>query len=412
MWTRWLLGCAIASALWARPAAADRVGVVAAASDPGDRVGVAAAVARALAEDANGGSVVADAITTARENLAHAAVPAELLATFRHVRELVDEGWRAYLRVEFEHAQSRLAVARTEAEQILALPGGPQLYADASLRLGIVLGALGHSDDAQAALALALVLDPDRPISTAEFSPDVIGAVDAARARAAPTRRVTIASEPPGATVTLDGTPIGTTPLTTDLARGQHVAVMRARGFVARAQPFAVADTESHVEVALDRDDERANLDAGAVIGMADAREQALLDAVTRDADLDQVVLAAQTGRRGEGALLLQRCAGLPSRCSAVVEIGYGDRDGVQTAARSAWQAVRGADLRYPPSVLGDPRLAGEHVVSHPCELCRSPWVLGGAGAVALAAVITVVAIATAGKPAPSVSVDPGQFFK
>jgi hypothetical protein len=412
VWTRWLLGCAIACALWPHAAVADRIGVVAVASDPGDRSSVAAAVARTLAEDPSGTTVVPDAIATARDGLARGAVPVELLATFRHVRELIDEGWRAYLRVEFDLAQSRLAVARTEAEQIYALPGGPELYADVSLRLGIVLGALGHVDDAQAALALALAIDPSRPINAAEFSPELIASIDAARARVAPIRHTTITSEPPGAAVTLDGTPIGTTPLTTDLAHGQHVAVLRARGFAARAQPFAVADSEARVEVVLDRDDERANLDGGAIIGMADAREQALLDAATRYADVDQVVLAAQTGRRGGGALLVQRCAGLPSRCSAVVEIGYGERDGLQTAARSAWQAVRAADLRYPPSVLADPRLAGERVATHSCELCRSPWVWGGVGTVALAAIVTVVAVVTASKPAPSVTVDPGQFFK
>jgi hypothetical protein len=33
-------------------------------------------------------------------------------------------------------------------------------------------------------------------------------------------------------------------------------------------------------------------------------------------------------------------------------------------------------------------------------------------GTVALAAIVTVVAVVTASKPAPSVTVDPGQFFK
>ena len=102
------------------------------------------------------------------------------------MREQIDEGWRAFLRVQVDFAASRLATARTDAEALVALPGGAQLYADAALRLGAVLGHLGRTAEAQAILALALALDPDRPITLAEFSPDVVAAVDAVRAQTRP----------------------------------------------------------------------------------------------------------------------------------------------------------------------------------------------------------------------------------
>jgi hypothetical protein len=412
VWVRPTITCAIASALIAHSAAADRIGVVAIAREAGARTAVRIATARALGDDPAAPVIVDDVLALARDDIARGAVPRASLAAFRHVRELADEGWRAYLRVEFELAQSRLAVARTEAEPLVALTGGPELYADVSLRLGIVLGALGHADDAQAALALALALDRDRPITLVEFSPDVVAAVDAVRALAPARHRISIATEPPGSAIALDGTPVATIPVALDVAHGQHVVVARARGFVAHARAFAVGDADASLDIALDRDDERARIDTGAIIGLPDGQAQALIDTASELADVDEVVLVAATDRRGGEALLVQRCAGTPARCTAVVELGYGARDGMREAARGAWHAVRNADLHYPPSVLGDPRLAEEVIAAHRCELCRSPWLWGGVSAAAIAAAIAVVAVVTASKPPPIVGVDPGQFFK
>ena len=170
--------CAIAIA--SRTATADRIGVVALAPQ---RAGVANAVAAAA-------SALPDPLGEARAVIAAGAVPPTTLEQFRRVREQIDEGWRAYLRVQFDFAQSRLASARTAAEQLVALPGGAALYADASLRLGAVLGHAGRTAEAQASLALALALDPDRPITLAEFSPDIVTAVDAVRGQTRPTREI------------------------------------------------------------------------------------------------------------------------------------------------------------------------------------------------------------------------------
>src|SRR5690606_13649344 len=109
--------------------------------------------------------------------------------------------------------------------------------------------------------------------------------------------------------------------------------------------------TSSPITLELARDVAWSRLAEGARIGLADVAAQQLTDAALRFGDLDEVALVARTERRGGPALLVQRCAGLPARCSAVVEVGYTDRAGLPAAAREAWQTVRTADLRYPPGV-------------------------------------------------------------
>ena len=410
---RWLpiasaIVCAIAVAI-PRTARGDGTGIVAVSVSPTDRSTVAAALARAISED-HPRRIVADAVSEARAAVAGGAVPIEALARFKRVRDVIDEGWRAYLRVSFDFALSRLAAARTDAEPLVALPGGAELYADASLRLGIVLGQLGRTADAQAAIALALALDPERPITIAEFPPDVVGAVDAVRALVRPTRDVEIATAPAGAQVIVDGKDLGVAPLHAPLAIGQHVIVARAPELVPHAQALAVDDHTSRVDLELEPDVAWTQLGEGAHPGLADAAEQELADATLRFGDLDQIVLVADSDRRGGEALLVQRCAGLPARCTAIVELGYGDRSGLDAAARAAWKAVRTAELRYPPSVLGDPRVAGERVVHH-CTVCRSPWLWGGIGAAVVAGAIVTIAIVSQTRPAPIVSTNPGSFL-
>jgi hypothetical protein len=389
--------CAVAIA--SRTAAADRIGVVALSPQ---RAGVASAMAAAA-------GARPDALGEARAAIAAGAVSPATLEQFRRVREQIDEGWRAYLRVQFDFAQSRLAAARTAAEPLVALPGGAALYADASLRLGAVLGRAGHVPESQAILALALALDPDRPITLAEFSPDIVTAVDAVRGQSRPTRELLLTTEPPGAQLSVDGKEVGRAPVTVPLAVGQHVVVARMPLFHARAQAFAVDDATGPLALALDRDDEWTHLAIGPQIGMAETATQGLTDATIRYADLDAVVLVAATDHAGGPSLLVQRCAGLPARCTAIVEIGYTDASGLRAAAREAWAAVRAADLRYPPSVFGDPRVTGTRVAHH-CDVCRSPWLWAGIGAAAVVATVAVIAVATSSRPPPIVGVNPGGF--
>ena len=403
-----------------------------------DRAAEARAVAAAIDSK---GPVVEDAIAQARAAVAAGAVSVETLQRFRRVREQIDEGWRAYSRVQFDFAQSRLASARTEAEALVALPGGAALYADAALKLGAVLGHIGRAQEAETVIALALALDPDRPITLAEFSPDVVSAVDAARsvgprspafaaslhvgprspAFAASlhlgpeVKHVRVTTEPPGASVSIDNVDLGRSPLDVEVTRGQHVAISRTPQFTTRSLAFAVdgpvAGTSVDVALALDRDPELTRLEAGAVPGMTDIDTQLLVEATLRFADLDELVLVLDTERRGEPTLLVQRCVAAPTRCSAIVELGYGNRGALVEAARTAVRDTRATDLRYTPSLFGDPRVTGKRLADR-CGLCRSPLLWGGVGVAAVITTVAVIAIVSASKPPPIVSTEIGDFMK
>jgi hypothetical protein len=167
-----------------------------------------------------------------------------------------------------------------------------------------------------------------------------------------------------------------------------------------------VVDGAAAVDLALERDEDAVRLAGGAEPGMAAPAEQELVDAALVFADLDEVVVAALSDRRGGPTLMVQRCAGAPARCTAVVEVGFGDRAGIAAAAREAWQAAQGGTLRYPPSVIG----AIKPPQAEPgCRLCRSPLVWGGVGAVVLGAVIAIV-VTSGSKPAPVLTIDGHDF--
>ncbi len=385
-----------------RVAGADGAGVIAVSHR--DRGAVAAAMAQAIARRA--GRIIEDAVGEARAAIAAGAVPVQHVQRFRRVRDQIDEGWRAYLRVAVELSASRLATARTEAEALVALPGGAELYADAALRLGAVLGHLGRRAESQTVLALAAAMDPDRPITLAEFSPDVVDAVDAARAAPVALQRIRITTEPAGALVQVDGKDVGRAPLEAQVTRGQHVIVARSPLHRPVVQGVNVGEVAT-VQLTLEPDDEIARIAAGAEPGMTEVASQQLIDATLRYADLDEVVLVSQASRRGEPTLLVQRCGGVPARCSAVVELGYGDPSGLAAAARAAWQAASIAELRYSPSVLGerDGKVADGH-----CRVCRSPWLWTGVGAALIVGTVITLAVTTASRPPPIVGLDPNAF--
>jgi hypothetical protein len=162
----------------------------------------------------------------------------------------------------------------------------------------------------------------------------------------------------------------------------------------------------SSVDLALERDDDAVRLAAGAEPGLSELAEQQLVDAALRFADLDELVIAAIGERRGGPVVSLQRCAGAPARCTAIVEIGYADRAGLAGAVREAWQAAQGGALSEPPRAL--------HETQRPapesgCRWCRSPLVWSGVGAVVLGAVVAILA-ASGSKPTPVVTVHGRDF--
>lgn len=383
-----------------RAAHADGAGVIATSRQAEARAAVAAAMREAMTGRA--GRIVEDAVADARAAIAQGAVPIETLGGFRRVRAQIKEGWDNYQRVAVDQARDKLVAARTAAEPLVALPGGAELYADAALRLGMVLSQLGRRDEALVVLALALALDPDRPITTAEFSPDLVGVVDAARATPVALHTVSIVTTPPGARIRIDGRDVGTSPLEVKITRGQHLVVARAPEHRSAVQ--GITPDADRVEVQLEPDEEATRLQ-GPTLGLDEVFAQQLVDATLRYADLDEVVLVADTIRRGGPTLLAQRCSGgAPATCSAVVEIGYTDRAGLASAAKQAWQAIIVGDLRYPPTVLGD---RGGRTDDGKCTWCRSPLLWTGVGVVVVTGVVLTIYALSASQPPPVVMVPP-----
>ena len=367
------------------------------------------AVAAAMTDALRGGPrVVADALGDARLAQRTGAVAADQMFRFRRVREQTDEGWRAYHNVQNDFAIQRLVAARQDAESALAMPGMTLLYADASLRLGVVLASLGRAAESHDAIALALALDPERPITQLEFSPEVVADVDAVRAQPRATRSLHVTSDPPGAVINIDGRDAGRAPLVTEVALGSHVVIARVPDYATHAQAVQIAD-KGDLAITLDHDDAAADLASGVDVGTSERVSELIADRVQELADLDEVVLVAATDRRGGPTLLLQRCAGSPVRCTAVVELGYADRSGIAAAARSAWQSARTADLRYPPSLFSDPRLTGA-IEEHRCKVCRNPYVWAGVGVVAVATTIAILIAVSSSHPPPILGVPPGGF--
>lgn len=398
------IASAIAVVIAGSAARADGIGAIAAGPAAGDRAATAAAMADAIAAGGGRSRIVSDAVAEARAAQAAGAVTVTTLAQYRRVRELIDEGWRAFLRVQIDFAHSRLAAARSAAEALAALPGGTELYADAALRLGAVM-QYRRIPEAQAVLALALALDPDRPITLAEFSPDVVDAVAAVRAAPAAMQRLHVAAQPAGAMISIDGATIGAAPVDAQVARGQHLIIARAPLHRAAVQGVAV-DGAASMELALDPDDDAVRLAGGAEAGLAAPAVQALVDAALEFGDLDEVVVAAVSDRPSGTVLTAQRCGGAPARCTVAAEVGMADRTGLPAAAREAWRAVQDGALVTAPRAFGDM----EHLRARSrCELCRNPLVWAGVGAVVIGTVIAIVA-ASGSRPPPVLTVNGGDF--
>jgi tetratricopeptide (TPR) repeat protein len=368
-------------------------------------------VARAVASAA---SADADALVKARRARAAGAVPAEELASFAQVARLEAEGWRAYqVAVDAEFAASRLASARSQAERLLALPGGVEVYAEVSLRLGLVLAHLGRKEEAAEALRLARALDPERLVTTAEFSPDHVATFDAAIAAKPPSVSVTLTATG-RAMLVVDGVDVGRAPQTVALAHGQHVVVAHARGRVSRGIAVSVGASTSDLEVTLEHAPAGDALDRDEALA-AGAGEDEATTAVADTllyAELDELFVVASVFRGGGPALLGQRCVLARPPCTAIVEIGHVD-GGLEAAARTLVERLRGASPRYGVMLPRDPRVAsGErgNGKSDGCRWCRSPWVLGGGGVVAAALITGTVYALTRDDPSPVVTLDPGDF--
>jgi hypothetical protein len=406
---------------------------IATADAPAPAAAMAAAVARGLS--GAGAEAIGDGIERAAAAVAAGAVPAARLEGFRRVQEMAAEGWRRYLEVAPDVAAVRLGQARLEAEALLGLDGGRELYADISLRLGVVLFAQGRGEEAARVFRLARALDPERAVGMTDFAPDAVAAFE--RAVAAPEaarRAVHLAVTPPGAAIEVDGVAIGEATAggrEVELAPGQHVVAARAAGFESRGLGFAVdagrpGAGRLRIELALDRDAEAALLSersgdrAGWILGPGTRPDDAAraLGAVLRYGEVEAVVLVAAVWQREVPVLLGQRCAILSGRsdvgCGAIVEVAVAQPEELERAA--AELARRLADEpagQGAASLPADPRLAGGE--SRPgsrtpggrCRLCRNRWVWLGAAAATILVGGTAIWALGDSDPETLVGVDP-----
>lgn len=413
--SRLLLALALVVALVRGGVAAPsrRVALIAVAESPAQRARLLEAGGALASAELD---VVGDGPALARGALARGAVAAERVRQLAVVAASGAEGWRAYLQVALPFAASRLAKARSDAEPLLPLPGGPELYADLSLRLGAVLLALERQQEAEEALALARALDPTRELSLVEFSPDIVDAIARIAARPATSSALTITTPgSAGVELELDGRRVGVTAargagapsLTLQVAHGQHVIVARRPGYEVAAQALRISEpAELSLPMALDR---LGNALGSPIVGLTEEQASALAEAVTTFADAEETLWLGQTTRRGAPALLAQRCDPRP-RCTAVVEVGFAE-PGLAAATRAAWTLLARGDLRYPPTLPVDNRLIPPRLSRNDqrCRWCRSPWLWGGIG-VALAGSAILLATIAADDPPPILIVDPGDF--
>jgi len=422
---------AVCGLLWAAPGA--RAGGVAVLTyQAAEAPATTAAVGREIEGviQGKGGTPVMEPFRAAAEQLELGAVPRARLADFRRVRQLVRQGWLAYVTVEPAYAASRLSEARRVAERVLALDGGPEAYADVSLRLAVVLLDLGRKQEASALFRIAATLQPDREVTLAEFSPDVVAAHQAAAAGGGSPVAVRIevdlgrASANAQAEVEVNGKGVGRAPVSIELLPGQHVVVARAAGYVSQARAFAVLGAGSapggeHKErLTLQFDAAASAVGEGRpalAVGRAEAKARVAVEGLVLYGDFDAVLLVAAVWRRGAPALLGQWCRSVPASCGAVVEVGYDAPEKLPAAARRLWQSVRQKG-RFPPTLLVDARLvSGESAPGTGPGNGKGggsnwwKWALAGVGASA-AIIVTGLALSRDTEVRPVFVGDPCDF--
>ncbi|MBK9032747.1 MAG: PEGA domain-containing protein [Myxococcales bacterium] len=388
-------------------ARAQRAGaVVVPAAEPAiDPVALAAALAGV-------GVDAPDALDVALAARRAGAEPRARVAQFAKVAAVVAEGWRAYVAADPEFAAARLAAARTAAEDLLTLDGGLEVYADASLRLGVALLHLGRTEAASDALRLAHALDPARPVTTADFTPDAVDAYERAHASAGPQLDVRIDALT-GAAVAIDGVEVGPAPIATAVTAGAHVVVVRHPRYRPRAVAIEVTAATPLVALELEPDRDTLAVAGAAAVGLAglgDVDAARAIDVTLTYAELDEVLVVASIVRAGAPAVLGQRCVG-GRACTAVVEVGYLEPAGLPAALGQLRARLARAEPRYGVILVDDPRVTRAPVrIGGGCARCRRRWYWIGGGVAVAAAAVALTILATSGDGAPSLTIDPGDF--
>jgi len=352
--------------------------------------------ALALAVRERGDEAVVDPLAIARARLGAGAVPRVRLADFARARELVREGWRAYLKVDPSFAEAQLVNARRTLEGVLDLDGALELLADVSLRLGVVRLNTGRAAEAQVAFALAATLDPGRELYAQELSPAVIAAYRQASAlRVAPVTLELVIDA--GAQVELDGAPVEVGARNLRVTPGEHVLVVRAAGRRPAGQIVAVGAGGVRIALPLDVDPYARMLTATRpfALGVRERDALPLVDVLGSFAELDDLLIVVVTWRGGQPALLGQRCALAPVACTPVREVRFASIARLDAAAAQLVGdlAPPGEGRALGPIVLEDtratepePRRPGGPAGSPaPARVWwKSPWLWAGVGALAL----------------------------
>ncbi len=150
---------------------------------------------------------------------------------------------RLYRDLAFRASLDELERAQKELEARL---GSNEVY-DLLDRLFLLRAldqlALGNPDQARDALRQAAILRPERAsLDPAEFSPDVRSEYNTVREALETEAAFALATEtePPGATLTLNGRGVGETPIQVRLYRGRHYLVFRAPGQIAQQRVVEV----------------------------------------------------------------------------------------------------------------------------------------------------------------------------
>jgi len=112
----------------------------------------------------------------------------------------------------------------------------------AQLYLGAVRIGLKKYDEAQQAFEQVVYLNPDQEISASEFTPQVMTAFAKAKQSISEldSSRVTIESQPPGASVFLNAKLLGKSPLSVNLKRGEYFFLMERAGHEAWYKPVTL----------------------------------------------------------------------------------------------------------------------------------------------------------------------------
>ncbi len=393
----------LALGLAPRTAWGQRISVIGYAATDGPATGDDVERSLSVAIRRDGGAPVSRPFERAVRRLEQGAVLAVRLDGFRRARQLAHEGWRAYLAVEAAFAASRLAEARRVAARIVDLPGGLELYADLTLRLGVVLLHLQRSAEAAVLFRLARRLTPERLVTPSHYSPSVVTAYNEA-ARAPQVTRVLVRASVPGAMIQVDGKDAGPSPARLRIEVGQHVVVARAKGFASATVALAVGPGPPTIRIQLEREAFASAVRAGATslaVGTGERDAHRSVEGLLTYGELDGVLLVAAVWRRGAPALLGQLCRSVPVRCSAVVELGYPRTAALSKASRALWDSLSrvAGRVRFPPTLPSDARLTrGESRPGAPVSggtvrrrWWKSQWLWAGVGAASVAVGATML---------------------